>query len=89
MELIIKAASQLSRIPLLEMEAAMGIVPYIHKGEAIPNALAAAIPKTPSRFPFKARKARWIESLAKTETADPMTIPSTHQPKICSSWTVK
>ena len=85
MELIIKAASQLSRIPLLEMEAAMGIVPYIHRGEAIPNALAVTIPQTPSRFPFRARKARWIESLAKTETADPMTIPSTHQPKICSS----
>ena len=85
MELIINAANQLSFIPLLEKEAAMGIVPYIHKGEAIPKALAAAIPKTPNLFPWRARKARWIESLAKTETADPMTIPSTHQPKICSS----
>lgn len=67
----------------------MGIVPYIHKGEAIPNALAAMIPPIPNGFPFKERKAQWIESLTKTETADPMTIPNTHQTKICSSWTVK
>ena len=85
MELIIKAASQLSRIPLLEKEAAMGIVPYMHKGEAIPRALDAAIPQTPSFFPCRERKARWMGSLAKTETAEPMSIPSTHQRKICSS----
>ena len=44
MELIINAASQSSRrvpsnvIPLFEKDAAIGIVPYIQRGEAIPNA---------------------------------------------------
>ena len=36
---------------LSEKDAARGMVPYIHSGEAIPSALAAAIPNTPSRFP--------------------------------------
>ena len=35
-------------IPFSEKDAAMGMVPYIHSGEAMPNALAAAIPETPS-----------------------------------------
>ena len=41
-------------------EAAIGMVPYIHNGDAIPNALAATMPKIPNRFPCKERKARWI-----------------------------
>ena len=59
MELTIKAASQSSRqalsavqepsavMPLWEKDAAIGMVPYIHNGDAIPNALAMTIP---SRF---------------------------------------
>lgn len=34
-----KAASQSSRTPLLEKDAAMGMVPYMHKGETIPKTL--------------------------------------------------
>ena len=43
-----KAASQSSRTPLLENEAAMGMVPYIHRGEAIPNTREMQIPKKPN-----------------------------------------
>ena len=48
------AASQSSLMPLLEKEAAMGIVPYMHRGEAIPRTPAAAMPKRP--FPFFCRE---------------------------------
>lgn len=58
MDDIINAASQSSFIPPREKEAAIGIVPYIHKGDAIPNALAAIMPKIPNLFPCKERKAR-------------------------------
>lgn len=50
------AASQSSLMPLLEKEAAMGIVPYMHSGEAIPRTPAAAMPKRP--FPFFCRDER-------------------------------
>ena len=82
MELIIKAASQSSRIPLREKEAAMGMVPYIHRGEAIPRTLAATMPSTPTfRFP-RVRKVLWMRSLANTEMAEPSTIPNTQYQKI-------
>ena len=42
---IIKAASQSSRIPLLDTEAASGIVPYMHSGDAIPRILAGTSPR--------------------------------------------
>ena len=77
MELIIKDASQSSRIPLREKEAAMGMVPYIHRGEAMPIALATTIPNTPSLRSPRERRLLWIASLAKTEMADPSTMPST------------
>lgn len=89
MEDIINAASQSSRIPLLEKEAAMGIVPYMHSGEAIPRALAATMPTKPSFLSPKPRKDSWMRSFRNTETAEPMTIPSTQYQKIWSSWTVK
>ena len=50
---IINAASQLSRIPLLEKDAAIGIVPYIHNGDAIPRILAAGMPRTPIFLPWR------------------------------------
>ena len=77
MELIINAASQSSSMPLSEKEAARGIVPYIQRGEAMPRALAIKMPRTPSRFLRRERNSPWICSLAKTEMADPSTIPST------------
>ena len=51
MELIINAPSHSSFMPPLEKEAAMGTVPYIQRGDAIPRALAAAIPAIPPRRP--------------------------------------
>ncbi|MBA2846679.1 hypothetical protein HNP88_000863 [Methanococcus maripaludis] len=36
-------------MPLLENEAAIGIVPYMQIGEAIPSNPAGIIPNTPSR----------------------------------------
>lgn len=53
-ELIMKAASQSSFIPLPEKEAAIGIVPYIHRGEAIPRILAGITPNAPNLLFFKA-----------------------------------
>ena len=44
MELIIKEASHSSLIPPLENEAAMGIVPYIQRGDATPSIDANIIP---------------------------------------------
>lgn len=55
MELIIKAPNQSSRRPLLEKEAAIGMVPYMHKGEAIPRALETTMPSIPSFFCPSAR----------------------------------
>ena len=42
-----KDASQSWRIPCLEKEAAIGIVPYMHRGDAIPKMLAGITPNTP------------------------------------------
>ena len=39
-------------IPLLANDAAIGIVPYIHSGEAIPNKFAGITPNIPILFPF-------------------------------------
>ena len=89
MEDIMKAASQSSFMPLLEKEAAMGIVPYMHRGEAIPRALAAKIPAIPSFLSCRERKRLWIWSFANTDTADPISIPRTQYPAICSSCTLK
>lgn len=77
MELIIKAASQSCRTPLRDSAAASGMVPYMHSGEATPSTLAGTTPHTPQRPPFSLVTARWIASLAKTETSEPTTMPST------------
>ena len=50
MEHIMNDASHSSRIPLLEKEAASGIVPYMHRGEAMPSRLAGTIPNSPMRL---------------------------------------
>lgn len=76
-ELIINAASQSCSMPLSANEAAIGIVPYIQRGEAIPRAEAGTMPKAPRRFPWIERNNLCIESFAKTDTADPSTMPST------------
>lgn len=89
MLLIIKAASRSSRIPFGEKEAAIGMVPYIHSGEAMPSALAASTAPTPPRPCPSAPTAAWMRLFPNTEMADPSIMPSTHQPKICSSWTLK
>jgi hypothetical protein len=44
-DLIIKAASPSSSMPFSAKEAAMGIAPYIHRGEAIPIREAGTTPK--------------------------------------------
>lgn len=89
MEDIMKAASQSWRIPCRAKAAAMGMVPYIHKGDAMPSRLAGITPSAPGRSRDKEANRAWSLSLAKTEIAEPMAMPSTHQPKICSSWTEK
>ena len=52
MEAIIKAASQSSRIPCREKEAARGIVPYMQSGDAIPKRQAGIMPSAPSLLSF-------------------------------------
>ena len=88
-ELIMNAASQSWRMPPRANEAAMGMVPYMQSGEATPSALATIAPKPPILRPRSAANARWMASFANTDTAEPISMPSTHQPKICSSCTVK
>ena len=76
-ELIIKAARKSSFNPLREKAAQMGIVPYIHKGEAIPRALAKTSPTRPGiRLPIHSA-AVWIQFFTKTETQEPIMIPRT------------
>lgn len=82
-ELIIKAASQSSRTPLSEKDAARGMVPYIQRGDTIPRTLATAIPEIPSFLLHIARTAPWILSFTKTEITEPITIPITQYGKIC------
>ena len=47
MDPIIKAASQSSRMPCFRNDAAMGIVPYMHSGEAMPSRQAGTMPSSP------------------------------------------
>ena len=77
MELIIKAASRSSFIPSLEKEAASGMVPYMHSGEAMPRTLAGISPSAPSRFVCRRPNRAWMEPFAKTEMAEPSTMPRT------------
>ena len=76
-ELIMKAASQSSFTPFSEKEAAMGMVPYMQRGDAMPSRLAGITPKAPS-FPLpRASQAEAIFPLPKTEIAEPRKMPST------------
>ena len=88
-EAIMKAASQSCRMPCLEKEAAMGIVPYMHSGEAIPSRQAGTTPRSPHLVSFIRVNILWIRSLAKTLTAEPMAMPSTQYQKICRNWRSK
>ena len=74
---IINAASQSSRIPCRENDAAMGMVPYMQSGDAMPSRHAGTMPSTPQPLPLMRRNRLWIPSLANTETAEPIAIPNT------------
>ena len=89
MEHIIKDASHSSRMPLRENEAASGMVPYMHRGEAIPKRLAGTIPKSPIRLALIFFNTPWIRSFWNTDTQDPRIIPNTQYQKICRSCTSK
>jgi len=57
MELIMKAARKSSLIPFCEKDAQIGIVPYMHRGDAMPRRLAAIQPIGPvSRCPRRAQR---------------------------------
>ena len=77
MLLIIKAASQSSRIPCREKEAAMGMVPYMHRGDKVPSRLAGITPQIPIFLSFSPPKRLWMAFFANTETREPMTMPAT------------
>ena len=85
MDAIIKAASQSSRIPCFRKDAAIGIVPYMQRGEAMPRRHAGMMPKRPQRVFCIFTKSPWIRSLAKTEIRDPTAMPMTQYQKICRS----
>ena len=70
-----KEASQSSRIPFSLNEAAIGIVPYMQSGEAIPRIHAGTIPKRLNFLLLNDAKRECIFSLQKTETNDPIAIP--------------
>ena len=82
-ELIINAAIQSSSMPFSAKEAAMGIVPYMHKGEAIPNSEAGITPRTPSFLSRSEIKTECIFSFPNTETREPSAIPMIQYLKIC------
>ena len=88
-ELIINAANQSSRTLWREKEAAMGIVPYIHKGEAMPKRLEKTRPKIPYFFWPGALAELWMLSFKNTDTAEPRAMPSTQYRKIWRSCTSK
>ena len=71
-----KDANQSSRIPFSEKEAAIGIVPYMQRGEAIPKIHAGTIPNKLNFFSFNEAKRSWILFFPKTETKDPIAIPN-------------
>ena len=87
--LIINAASQSSRIPCRQKEAAMGMVPYIQRGDAVPRRLAGITPQIPIRLLRSPPNRLWMAFFANTEIREPITIPSTQYRKICRSCTMK
>ena len=83
------AASQSSRIPCFRKDAAIGTVPYMHSGDAIPRIQAGTMPKSPhflSRIPAKIP---WIRSFANTEIKDPISMPRIQYRQICRNWISK
>ena len=63
MDAIIKAASQSSRIPCFRKDAAIGIVPYMQSGEAIPRMQAGMMPNKPHFLSLMPAKMPWIYHL--------------------------
>ena len=89
MDAIMKAASQSSRMPCFRKEAAIGIVPYMQSGEAIPRMQAGIIPNRPSFLSFIPAKMPWILSFANTEMKDPVSMPKIQYRQICRNWIPK
>ena len=89
MEAIIKAASQSSLIPCLRNDAAIGIVPYIQSGEAIPRIQAGMMPNKPHFLSLMPAKMPWILFFAKTEIKDPISMPRIQYLQICRNWISK
>ncbi len=78
-------ANQSSRIPFSLNEAAMGIVPYMHSGEAMPKTHAGIIPKMLNLLLLMEAKSPCILAFPKTETNEPIAIPASQYIYICSS----
>ena len=70
-------------------DAAIGIVPYMQSGEAMPSRHAGMMPIIPSLFSLIRVISPWILSFANTETRDPIAIPITQYQNICLSWMSK
>ena len=75
-EAIMNDASQSSRIPFWLKDAAMGIVPYMYRGDAMPNMHAGIIPNMLKRLLLMEAKSPCILALPKTETNEPIAIPA-------------
>jgi hypothetical protein len=86
---IMNAASQSSRIPFSAKEETIGMVPYMQRGEAIPNKLAGMIPNTPSCLSCRDENNACSRSLPNTDTSDPTTIPSAQYGRICRTSRLK
>ena len=76
------AASQSSRMPFAAKDAAMGMVPYMQSGDAMPRRHAGTMPRSPIRPPDRLPKRRWMCALPKTDTAEPMSMPRSQKSKI-------
>ena len=53
------------------------MVPYMHKGDAMPISEAGMIPRSPRSLPCMAANMECIFSLPKTEIREPRIIPKT------------
>ena len=63
-------------MPFSDSEAAIGIVPYMQSGEAMPRRLAGTTPAAPKRAPRIAPSSPCILSFANTEIDEPIRMPS-------------
>ena len=83
------AARDESLMPPLERDAAIGMVPYMHSGEAMPSSEERTIDVMLSVCLPTLSIAPSILAFMNTDMTEPTAIPERYQPRICLSWISK